>query len=184
MTEAQTFMPSYTFIELQRYLEVNQTLHHWESYWPLLQYKLISTSNEELSQIYEVEEGLQYRLKEAARTSTSFANFITAAKTKRYTLTRLQRICVHILIGANKIKIKQLLEQPSYLRILGFTEQGRKYLNEKKKQIELPLITKVSNFEHDALSLDIKAAIIHSLILPADKQQSAFQREYRHPVII
>lgn len=180
----KSYMPTYSYTELDEYLNRNHLLHNWENYWSLLQYRLISTTQEELSNIYEVEEGIQYRMKVAAMNSASFAEFIMKVKTKRYTLTRLQRICVHILTHSKKEDVKQLLKQPAYLRILGFTKNGRDYLNKKKKKFELPLISKVSSVEHPALALDIKAANIHSLVLPPYEQMRMMKREYQQPIII
>ena len=180
---ASSFMPSYTFKELQAYIDRFHILHSWEHYWPLLQYKLLSLTTDDLENIYEVEEGIQHRMKEAAKQSDSFTQFIMHVKTKRYTLTRLQRICVHILTNTKKDTMVQLINEPTYLRVLGFTENGRKYLSMNKKKFELPLITKAAGASHDALSLDIKAAMIHSLALPAAFRTEAFKREYQQLII-
>lgn len=180
----KSFMPTYTYNELKKYIQTNNTLHQWEHYWPLLQYKLISSSEEELAKIYEVEEGIQHRMKEAALECHTFAEFIMKVKTKRYTLTRLQRICVHILTNVKKEQIKRCLIEPAYLRILGFTENGRKYLNEKKKSVALPIISKIGNTQLEALNFDIQASIIHALALPPNAQKAMIQREYRHPIIV
>ncbi|MEH6944897.1 nucleotidyltransferase [Bacillus sp. JJ722] len=179
----KSFMPTYTYNELKNYVQTYDTLHQWENYWSLLQYKLISSSEEELEKIYEVEEGIQHRMKEAALVCSTFAEFIMKVKTKRYTLTRLQRICVHILTNAKKEQIKRCLTEPAYLRVLGFTEKGRKYLNEKKKRVELPLISRIANIQHEALNFDIQASIIHALALPPKAQTAMIQREYQQPII-
>lgn len=180
----QSFMPIYSADELTQYMEKNNVLHSWELYWPFLQYTLLSHSAEQLEAIYEVEEGIQYRLKEAALSSQSFEQFMTKVKTKRYTYTRIQRICVHILNNVSKKQMKRLMQKPSYLRILGFTEAGRQYLNEKKKLVELPIISKPGSFSDEALSLDIHASTIHSLVLPPEQRLEALQREYKQPIIL
>lgn len=180
----QSFIPESTYQLLTHYYQHNHTLHNWENYWPLLQYKLISSSVEELASIYEIEEGIEYRLKEATLRACSFEEFILKVKTKRYTLTRLQRMCVHILMNSKKEDMKKLVVEPTYIRILGFTENGRKYLSSKKKQLGLPLISKVSSISHPALPFDIQAATIHALALPAPEQMQMLQREYKHFVIV
>ena len=179
-----SFMPDYSLNELTQYAAKNNLLHSWEHYWPLLQYTLISHSAQQLEAIYEVEEGIQYRLKEAALSSKSFEQFMAKVKTKRYTYTRIQRICVHILNNVSKEQMNRLMQQPSYLRILGFTENGRQYLSEKKKQIELPIISKPGSFNDEGLSLDIHASSIHSLALPPEQRLEAVKREYKQPIIL
>lgn len=180
----QSFMPVYSWNELNEYAAKNSLLHSWEHYWPFLQYTLLAHSAEQLGDIYEVEEGIQYRLKEAAVLSKSFEEFMTKVKTKRYTYTRIQRICVHILNNVSKQQMKQLMYKPSFIRILGFNETGRQYLSEKKKQIELPIVTKPGSFKDEALALDIHAAAVHSLVLPPEQRLQALQREYQQPIIL
>ncbi len=180
----KSFMPAYSLSELTQYAAKNNLLHSWEHYWPLLQYTLLTHSAQQLAAIYEVEEGIQYRLKEVALLSKSFEQFMTKVKTKRYTYTRIQRICVHILNNVSKEQMKRLMKQPSYLRILGFTETGRQYLSEKKKLIELPIISKPGSFNDEGLALDIHASTIHSLVLPPEQRIEAVQREYKQPIIL
>lgn len=182
--DIQPFMPASTYDILSHYYQTYQILHNWEHYFPLLQYTLVSSTTEELAQIYEVEEGIEYRLKEAALQSETFAHFIMKVKTKRYTLTRLQRMCVHILTNCPKESMKLLLNRPSYIRILGFNDKGRNYLNQNKKKLGLPLISKVSSAEHPALSLDIQAATIHALALNASDRINMIQREYKQVVMV
>ncbi|GGD04096.1 nucleotidyltransferase [Enterococcus wangshanyuanii] len=134
----------------------------WHDYWPLLKYKLISSSIEELQEIYQMKEGIEYRLKEAAKDTDSFSEFIEKAKTKRYTWTRLQRLATYILINANQQEIEASWHH-SHLHVLGFTERGQQYLKEKKKAVSLPLITKVSKNLNDRLSVDIRSDQIYRL---------------------
>ena len=73
---------------------------------------------EELRQIYDMEEGIENRLKKAALSTDSFHAFMEAVKTKRYTWTRLQRICVHVLTNTNKSTMNHYIKihnTPGYL---------------------------------------------------------------------
>lgn len=163
-------------IDLIKQFEENYgVLPTWENYFPYLKYKILSSSPNQLKEIYEVEEGIEYRLIDKMRISNTFEEFIQLVKTKRYTLVKLQRMCVHILLGTKKESLKQV--EPSYIRLLGMTATGRSYLNEVKKQLQLPLIAKVSASDDPMLQLDIKASTIYSLGLT--KNQNEFiKREY------
>ncbi|MFD1902143.1 nucleotidyltransferase [Enterococcus termitis] len=134
----------------------------WEDYWSLLKYKLISNSINELQSIYQMKEGIEYRLQEAAKTSDSFSTFIKQAKTKRYTWTRLQRLSTYILNNVKQAEIEQVW-QHSYLQVLGFTEQGQRFLKEKKKTSQLPLLTKISRDSGEQMSLAIRSDQIYRL---------------------
>ncbi|EOH97254.1 hypothetical protein UAY_02528 [Enterococcus moraviensis ATCC BAA-383] len=134
----------------------------WEAYWPLLKYKLLSSSLPELREIYQMKEGIEYRLQEAAKVSDSFQQFMEKAKTKRYTWTRLQRLATYILVNVKQYEIENV-RQNSYIQVLGFTEQGQRFLKEKKKNLKLPLITKISKNVSTQLALDIRSNQLYQL---------------------
>ncbi|KIL73463.1 nucleotidyltransferase [Bacillus badius] len=180
----EPYVPAAAFAELNHYLSAYGHLHHWDLYWPLLQYRLLSSSTEELAQIYDVSEGIEYRLKEAARQSASFTEFMESVKTKRYTWTRIQRALVHILLHVSKEEMGAALEAVRYIRLLGMNSRGREYLNKVKKNLSLPFITKAAVFK-EALALDLKAAEIYALGLPSHSSHSLLSSEFNeHPVIL
>jgi predicted nucleotidyltransferase len=180
------FVPDSTKELLSDYLTSFSEFHQWENYWPLLKFRLIQASSSDLKEIYEVEEGLENRLKKAAIQSQSFIQFMECIKTKRYTWTRLQRACLHILTGTKKAQMLSEKETPNYLRLLGMTEKGKKYLNENKKYFSLPLITKVTgpSKKNDDAVLDLHASIVYSLGLKEPFQTKLMQLEYKQPPII
>lgn len=143
----------------------------WEEYWPLLKYKLVSSSITELQEIYQMKEGIEYRLQEAAKTSDSFQTFMEQAKTKRYTWTRLQRLATYILNNVKQQEIENSWNH-SHLQVLGFTEQGQRFLREEKKNLVLPLITKVSKNLNSQLALDIRSNQLYQLGNPSISEQS------------
>lgn len=134
----------------------------WEEYWPLLKYKILSSSLLELREIYQMKEGIEYRLQETAKVSDSFQQFMERAKTKRYTWTRLQRLATYILVNVKQYEIESV-RQNSYIHVLGFTEQGQRFLKEKKKNLSLPLITKISKNLTTQLALDIRSNQLYQL---------------------
>lgn len=180
LESTSSYLPSESFLLLRSYGE----FHDWEKYWPLLKYKIMSSSTDELEAIYEAEEGIQYRMKENVLEASSFNEFVSKVKTKRYTWTRIQRLCVHILNHVKKEQMKSAMNQNSYLRILGMTEKGRKYLNLNKKKIELPLISRISSVQHLGLELDISSAFIHSLALDFPSQKKLRKREFQPPIFL
>lgn len=173
------YIPNTTLTVLKNYYDIFGHFQNWETYWPYLQFRLLQATPEELREIYEVEEGIEHRLISSAFTSTSFQQFMEKMKTKRYTWTRLQRICVHILVNVKKIEMKKRMEQPTYIRLLGMTIKGREYIRKNKKNFPLPLISKLSSFDSDDIKLDIQAAKIYGIIHP-----QLLKMEYRQPPII
>ncbi|KQL54738.1 hypothetical protein AN964_15310 [Heyndrickxia shackletonii] len=182
-TKIQQYIPTATYNEISHYQETFGILHQWELYWPYLQFKLLTLTHEEIAEFYEVEEGIEYRLLKAAEKSVSFYDFMNNVKTKRYTWTRIQRMCVHILTNTKKTDMKNECKYPEYIRLLGMTENGRIYLNENKKNISLPIISKLSSFQNEALQLDIKASKVYALALKEPARQHLLKMEFSQPPI-
>lgn len=180
----KAFIPSQTFQELRNYKKEFNQFHTWENYWPFLQYKLLTMNKNEVEAIYEVEEGLENRLLKAARTSENFTAFMKKIKTKRYTWTRLQRVCVHILTNTQKQTIKMIGQTPEYLRLLGMTNNGRDYLRKIKKDLPITLISKISSHDNVMLSLDIKATDIYAHALKEPYRSKLRSLEFEQPPII
>lgn len=107
------------------------SLQTWESYWPYLRYRLLSSTLMELTDIYQMTEGIETRMKTAAATANGFADFVSKVKTKRYTWTRIQRLSCYVLLNIKKQEIP-IQQNKNYLRLLGFTDAGRRFLKEKR----------------------------------------------------
>lgn len=169
---------------LSLYKQNTTIWHKWEDYFLLLHYRVMTMSAQELSEIYGVDEGLEYRMKETAKNATSFDQWMQAIKTKRYTWTRLQRIFVHILTNTKKSDMKQLDNQKSvsYIRLLGFTNTGRKYLNENKSKLNVPIFTQFSGSHYHTLKMDEKASNAYYSILPPLKRIQLQKQEIGPPI--
>jgi predicted nucleotidyltransferase len=177
------YVPEPTKQLLKEYLQYYQVFHQWENYWSYLQFRLIHSSPEELREIYEMEEGLENRLLSTAREAASFHEFMEQIKTKRYTWTRLQRLCVHILTNTKKEEMSLISEKASYIRLLGMTTRGKEYLNKKKSHLSLPLISKLSSFKGKGINLDIRAARVYSLGIPGHLKNIVIRQEFEQPPI-
>lgn len=177
------FVPQSTFNLMLYYQKTYGTFHHWELYWPLLQYRLLHLNAHELSTIYEMEEGLEHRFLAAALKADSFHDFMTLIKTKRYTWTRLQRACVHILTNSSKEDMKGH-EKADYLRLLGMTANGRSYLNKYKNDLGLPLVSRVSSNQSAGLALDIKASRVYGLATGLINKKAFISQDFTQSPII
>ncbi|RFU71160.1 nucleotidyltransferase [Peribacillus saganii] len=184
IADIEKYVPASTKEILAHYFIQYRTFHYWELYWPLLKYRILTAAVSELQKIYEVEEGIEYRLKEFAAASTSFQGFMERVKTKRYTWTRIQRICVHILTNTKKEEMCSGNSGPEYIRLLGINNRGRSYLQHIKKKLDLPLISKVGSLKGNSIELDIRAGAVHSLCLRPEDQAGYTKREFLPPVVI
>ncbi|MCV3762808.1 nucleotidyltransferase family protein [Companilactobacillus farciminis] len=132
----------------------------WNDFYPYLKYQIINSNVSELHSIYQMVEGLEYKLKKEVVLSNDFEDLLSRVKSKRYTMARLRRLMLYTLINVKSAEIVDVYKNP-YLRVLGFSETGRKYLNQNKK--DLNLITKVGKKEAQTLELEIRADQIFQL---------------------
>lgn len=135
----------------------------WENYWQLLRYQIMVSTVDDLQQIYQMNEGIEFRLKEKVKEAETFTEFIGLVKNKRYTWTRIQRLCIYILLQLKKTDVEASVEGLKAIRVLGFTEQGRSYLKAKKTKIELPIVTNLNAANKNFFDLDIRAGFIYQL---------------------
>lgn len=120
--EIKNYVPVVTYATL-----ANKRIISWKNFWPLLQYQIKTSSLKKIGQLYDVSEGLEYRVKqqmERLPENAKFDDWIKAVKSKRYTYTRLSRLAVIILIQVTPEEVKQVDEHP-YIRLLGFSGKGR-----------------------------------------------------------
>ncbi len=182
--EVRPTLPSESTEQLLQYKETTTLWHKWENYFPLIHYRVMTMSTHELAEIHGVDEGLEYRIKDTAKHVTSFKQWINSIKTKRYTWTRLQRVFVHILTNTKKNELVAFENNESvpYIRLLGFTDTGRKYLNEYKKKINIPLITQFSGKHYDLLKMDERASHAYYSIIPPLQRKVSQKQEIEPPI--
>jgi predicted nucleotidyltransferase len=161
--KAKQYMPGFSYEIIMEEWDKKGALMNWEQYYPLLRYQLLSSNPAEINSYYEVEEGLEYRMIEAIKASTSFQSFMQALKTKRYTWTRLQRACLHVLNKIKKDEMNEILASPpEYIRVLGMSGTGQEYLRKIKKNLEVPLVTTVSKHHYKGLKMEAKTSLIYA----------------------
>jgi len=144
-----------------------QKIVTWEDYFPFLKYQIINQSTDELQQIYQMVEGLEFKIKKEIMTSNNFAEFIERVKSKRYTMARIRRLMIYTLLNIKESEIIQAYENP-YLRVLGFDDIGRRYLK-KLRKTDAELITRVGKKETQTLALEIRADRIRQLVTKAEQ---------------
>jgi len=152
--DVKNFVPPLTYEKLT-------FKNYTENYFKLLKYKIL-TEQESISKYQTVDEGIENRIIKYIDTCDSLEELIEKIKTKRYTYNKLNRMFTHILCSLEKEEAKD--NNLKYIRVLGFNEHGKKYLNKIKKEVSIPIITKLNKDNYEFLKNDIKYDKIYSLI--------------------
>jgi predicted nucleotidyltransferase len=129
-------------------------------YFNLLKHKIIT--DPDLSKYQTVDEGIEHRLKKEIMNASSYEDLIMKVKTKRYTYNRIQRMLTHILVGLTKNDNQQIVIE--HIKLLGFTEAGKKFIHQIKKEFEIPVTRKISN-DCSTQQYEMKAALVYDMIM-------------------
>ncbi len=181
-TTIEPFLPQATTSLLANYKQNYGILHNWEQYFSFFKYRLMTMSPGDLRHIYEIEEGLEHRILSKIQNSSAFYSFMEALKTKRYTWTRLQRACTHILTNTTKedIRSANIEQHAPYIRLLGMSQKGQTYLSKNKKKIELPILTHTKTFDHAALDIEKKANSVYFSIMHEPLRTQLLKQDITH----
>jgi predicted nucleotidyltransferase len=164
------------------YEYMQKDLSFTEDYFDLLKYKIISDLN--ILNIYHtVDEGIENRIKKYIYTSNNMDELINNIKTKRYTYNKVKRMLTHILCGYTKEEALRT-QNGEYIRILGFNEKGKDYLNKVKKTSSLPIITGYSNIKSEILDIEKRVSSIYFLPFKQKNKNYLMEMEYKHKPII
>lgn len=109
-------------------------------------YKLRCMSLEKIQNLPDVSEGLEHKIKNAANSCNTLNDLISKIKSKRYTLTRINRILLYALLDITKDDYMNSQKVTPYLHILGISEDGKYLLSELSKNKKLNIITSVKQF--------------------------------------
>lgn len=149
----------------------------WPALYPMLRNQLIQAPIDYLARTYQMAEGLEYRMKEVAQRSLTFTEFIHGVKTKRYTYAHLLRMCLYTTLQFTEQEATAHSGHP-YIHILGFNQRGRQYLHQVKKQVPIPLFTKVSQgMRDDFYNLDYRAGKLYQCFTPVEQ-------DLKHPPVM
>lgn len=134
----------------------------WETLWPYLRYQITAQDTCQLANLYQMTEGLEYRLKAAIKEADSFKEFVEKLKTKRYTQTRLQRLLCYVLLNISTREIKQAW-QNNYIHVLGYTDKGKKYLKQVNKHTPLPILSRIGKNDSKKYELSLRGDAVYQL---------------------
>lgn len=103
----------------------------------------------------DVAEGLENAIYTACRENSGFAGLTMNIKSKRYTLSRIRRICINALLGITKSDYA-CHPLPEYIRVLGARREALPLIGEMAEKASLPLVA--CRADYDKLSGSAKAA--------------------------
>ena len=112
----------------------------------ILGYLLLSSSATQLARTADSSPEFANRMQNQLPYYTSFSSFASRLKSKEMTLTRINRILLHSILGitSSDYACGNALDKIPYLRILGFRKSAAPLLAALKASAAVPLITRPS----------------------------------------
>lgn len=170
--DISNFVPSnvYDILKDRKIVDLEMFTEH-------LKYRIHSATKEDLGAIFNINEGFENRIKKV-NNFVNVKDLISQIITRRYTNSKIRRSLIHVLCNTLKTTVTSF-EIP-YIRILGMNQAGQKYLNSIKKDLDVPLISKISDGIHPYLDMDLKASKIYSMISDID----VFKEEFKPLIVV
>ena len=109
---------------------------------PLLT-KILTTPLDDLKKIYGMREGLENRLIAAAKSAKTFDELVNSMSNKRYPISRVKRLLLHLMMNLTEEKIFELGDA-DFVRILAFNDVGKILIKKIRESSSLPIVTKVT----------------------------------------
>lgn len=166
--EISKVVPKYTYEKILELKNHGTYVTSINDFSDIVIYKIRMMTKEEISQIADVNEGLENSIKLASTTCKTIDEIIDKVSTKRYTKTRISRILTYILLGITKSDMEQSKKNDPYIRVLGINKKCEEILSTINNN---KLITSIKKFEenngeNELLNIDKKATEIYTIKYP------------------
>ncbi|NLC02726.1 MAG: nucleotidyltransferase, partial [Tissierellia bacterium] len=143
LSSIKNLLPIASYQVLKEYKNSYKHFNRLENYEEIFNYLLLTTDSRKLKEMLYMEEGLENRILSKSNLSKDINYILKSITTKRYPLTRIQRIFIHMLNNIDKENIKHLYNSvPNYIRVLGSNKKGYEILNKIKSDSNINIITK------------------------------------------
>ena len=105
--------------------------------------------------------------------------FIDACVSKRYTFARIKRTIIHILLNTKKSFAKEYLNSDiSYVRLLGVNSKGSQYLKEKRKEIEIQVLSKFRGNSFALLQFEKQSTYAYASVKDEKFRSKLYEKEH------
>ena len=134
-----------------------------DALFPYLKYKILSLGKAGIEQIYDVSEGLENRIYEAALKAKSYSNLVELIATKRYSNKKIQRVLLHILTNTTKEDYKENFATNDF-RVLAVKKHKAAIIREINRDGKISLHPLLNSKNSMKFEQDIKVARIYEML--------------------
>ncbi|MGX7079260.1 tRNA(Met) cytidine acetate ligase [Gemella parahaemolysans] len=131
--------------------------------FPYLKYKILTLGKGGIKKIYDVSEGLENRIYEAALKVENYRNLVKKIATKRYSNKKIQRVLLHILTNTLKEDYKENFSTNNF-RVLAVKKDKTAIIREINRDDKIILHSLLNSKNSMNFEQDIKVARIYEML--------------------
>lgn len=132
--DVSSYLPESSYGILQHKINENQIVLGLSTFEQAIIYKLRTMSVEQIAMLPDVSEGLENKIKKASNECNTLEELIPKIKSKRYTMTRINRILLYVLLDISHKDIEASYKIKPYIRVLGANKSGKELISKISKQ--------------------------------------------------
>lgn len=129
-----SYLPEASYKILQHKINDNQIVLGLSTFEQAIIYRLRTMSVEQIAMLPDVSEGLENKIKKASNECNTLSELIQKIKSKRYTMTRINRILLYVLLDISQKDIEASYKIKPYIRVLGANSSGKELISKISKQ--------------------------------------------------
>jgi len=167
---------NYVFSNIYPFINLNNA---YNNLFAILKYNLLFKDKSELKEILGVNEGIESRLINIINTTNNYDEFINNAVTKRYTINKIKRILINIILGIKEKSNICYNNTDLLIRVLGFNSKGKKYISLLPKDVKQNIITTLKNVDNNIYNIELKSTILYGIIT---NNTQIYKQEYNIPI--
>ena len=161
------YSPSFVYEDKEYILDEDKLFNY-------IKYQILSKDIKDLKDIFFVDEGIEYKLKDI-KDFNNLNDFINYLSGKKYTKTRIKRMLIYILLNVKKETINNI-NNASFIRILGYSNKGKEYINKIKKDVNI--YSNIKEGINTILDIELKTSKIIDTIF----NTNIFNQEQKGPI--
>ena len=147
-----------------------------KEYFNLIRTEIVKRNSSELENIQGITEGLENKIKKEIRYHDDYKEFVSSVKSKRYTMTAIERGLNHILMSIDKKEVEEAFENEMwYTRVLALNDRGAFVLKKAKEKAGIKILNNINKEEKlpELFKYDIMASDIYNIITGKDMYKNS-----------
>ena len=176
--EIASLVPKETYEILKFNEESGSRKDKKELLFQLFKYKFLTSEKNDIIRVYDVDDDIYNRIVKYLMKENMSDDFFKNIESRNYSKRRMYRIFMNVLLEINSSTLNESMkEENSYVRILGFNENGQRHIKKLQKDGKKIFVnwkdiekSKVSEVETEKIKIEKRGFLLKELIFSKKEQ--------------